>query len=44
MLQLAKAASANVGMLVRRAPHDVFEALADPSVTTSLLQGNTAKP
>jgi uncharacterized protein YndB with AHSA1/START domain len=34
MLQLTKAPSVNVGMLVRRAPHDVFEALADPSVTT----------
>jgi uncharacterized protein YndB with AHSA1/START domain len=34
MLELAKAPSVNVGMLVRRAPHDVFEALADPSVTT----------
>lgn len=34
MPQLTKAPSVDVGMLIRRAPHDVFEALADPSVTT----------
>ncbi len=32
--QLAKAPSADVGVLIRRSPHDVFEALADPSITT----------
>ena len=26
--------SVNVGMLIRRPPHDVFEALADPRITT----------
>ena len=34
MTQLTKAPSADVGLLVRRSPHDVFEALADPSITT----------
>jgi uncharacterized protein YndB with AHSA1/START domain len=33
-LQLVKSPSAQTGMLIRRAPHDVFEALADPSITT----------
>jgi uncharacterized protein YndB with AHSA1/START domain len=32
--QLATAPKVNVGMLVRRRPDEVFEALADPSVTT----------
>lgn len=32
--QLTKAPSVGVGMLIRRSPHDVFEALADPSITT----------
>jgi uncharacterized protein YndB with AHSA1/START domain len=34
MPQLAKAPSVDVGMLIRRPPDDVFEALADPSITT----------
>jgi hypothetical protein len=34
MPQLTKAPSVDVGMLIRRSPHDVFEALADPSITT----------
>jgi uncharacterized protein YndB with AHSA1/START domain len=34
MAQLANAASVDVGMLMRRPPHVVFEALADPSITT----------
>jgi len=33
-LQLTKAPSVDVGMLIRRPPHEVFEAMADPSVTT----------
>jgi uncharacterized protein YndB with AHSA1/START domain len=33
-LQLVKSPSAQTGMLIRRAPHEVFEALADPSITT----------
>jgi uncharacterized protein YndB with AHSA1/START domain len=33
-LPLVKSPSAQTGMLIRRAPHDVFEALADPSITT----------
>src|SRR5215208_5793890 len=33
-LQLTKSPSVDAGMLVRRSPHDVFEALADPSITT----------
>jgi uncharacterized protein YndB with AHSA1/START domain len=33
-LQLVKSPSAQTGMLIRRASHDVFEALADPSITT----------
>jgi uncharacterized protein YndB with AHSA1/START domain len=32
--QLTTAPSVDVGMLIRRSPHDVFEALADPSITT----------
>lgn len=32
--QLAAAPTVDVGVLVRRPPHEVFEALADPSVTT----------
>ncbi|MBO0802794.1 MAG: SRPBCC family protein [Nocardiopsaceae bacterium] len=32
--QLTIAPSVDVGVLVRRPPHDVFEALADPSITT----------
>ena len=32
--QLTKPPSVDVGMLVRRPPHEVFEALADPSITT----------
>lgn len=32
--QLTKAPSVDVGLLIRRSPHDVFEALADPSITT----------
>jgi uncharacterized protein YndB with AHSA1/START domain len=32
--RLSIAPSADVGLLIRRAPHDVFEALADPSITT----------
>ena len=31
---LTQAPSVGVGMLIRRAPHDVFEALANPSITT----------
>jgi uncharacterized protein YndB with AHSA1/START domain len=34
MMPLTKAPSVDVGMLIRRPPHDVFEALADPSITT----------
>ncbi len=34
MPQLTKAPSVDVGMLIRRSPHDVFEALADPSITS----------
>jgi uncharacterized protein YndB with AHSA1/START domain len=34
MPQLTKAPSVDVGLLVRRPPRDVFEALADPSITT----------
>jgi uncharacterized protein YndB with AHSA1/START domain len=34
MPQLTQAPSVDVGLLVRRSPHDVFEALADPSITT----------
>jgi uncharacterized protein YndB with AHSA1/START domain len=33
MPQLTKAPSVDVGMLIRRSPHDVFEALAHPSIT-----------
>ena len=36
MLQLTKSPSVDVGLLIRRPPHDVFEALADPSITTTL--------
>ena len=32
--QLTKPPSVDVGMLVRRPPHEAFEALADPSITT----------
>jgi uncharacterized protein YndB with AHSA1/START domain len=32
--QLTKPPSVEVGVLVRRPPHEVFEALADPSITT----------
>jgi uncharacterized protein YndB with AHSA1/START domain len=32
--QLTKAPSVDVGLLIRRSPHDVFEALADPSITS----------
>ena len=32
--QLTKAPWVDVGMLIRRPPDDVFEALADPSITT----------
>ena len=32
--QLTKTPSVGVGMLIRRTPHDVFEALADPAITT----------
>jgi uncharacterized protein YndB with AHSA1/START domain len=32
--QLTKPPSVDVGLLIRRPPHDVFEALADPSITT----------
>jgi uncharacterized protein YndB with AHSA1/START domain len=31
---LTKAPAADIGMLIRRPPHEVFEALADPSITT----------
>jgi uncharacterized protein YndB with AHSA1/START domain len=34
MAQLTTAPTVDVGMLIRRAPEEVFEALADPSVTT----------
>src|SRR5262245_30422602 len=34
MAQLTKSPSVNTGMLIRRCPHDVFEALADPAITT----------
>ena len=34
MQQLTKAPTVDVGMLIRRPPHEVFEALADPSITT----------
>jgi uncharacterized protein YndB with AHSA1/START domain len=34
MLQLTKSPTVDVGLLIRRPPHDVFEALADPSMTT----------
>jgi len=33
-LQLTKPPSVDVGLLIRRSPHSVFEALADPSITT----------
>jgi uncharacterized protein YndB with AHSA1/START domain len=33
-LQLTESPSVDVGMLIRRSPHDVFEALGDPSITT----------
>ncbi|MBV9837993.1 MAG: SRPBCC domain-containing protein, partial [Solirubrobacterales bacterium] len=33
-LQLTNSPSVDTGMLIRRSPHDVFEALADPSITT----------
>jgi uncharacterized protein YndB with AHSA1/START domain len=33
-MELTKAPSVDVGNLIRRPPHDVFEALADPSITT----------
>jgi uncharacterized protein YndB with AHSA1/START domain len=33
-LQLTKPPSVETGMLIRRSPHSVFEALADPSITT----------
>lgn len=32
--QLTKAPSVDVGLLIRRPPHEVFEAQADPSITT----------
>lgn len=32
--QITTAPSVDVGMLIRRTPHEVFEALADPSITT----------
>lgn len=32
--ELTRPPTVRVGMLIRRAPHDVFEALADPSITT----------
>jgi hypothetical protein len=31
--QLTNLPSVDVGLLIRRPPHDVFEALADPSIT-----------
>ena len=34
MQRLTKAPTVDVGMLIRRPPHEVFEALADPSITT----------
>jgi len=34
MPQLIKPPAVDVGMLIRRSPHEVFEALADPSITT----------
>jgi uncharacterized protein YndB with AHSA1/START domain len=33
-LQITRIPSVDVGMLVRRPPRDVFEALADPAITT----------
>jgi uncharacterized protein YndB with AHSA1/START domain len=33
-LELNEEPSVKVGLLLRRPPHDVFEALADPSITT----------
>ncbi len=33
-LQLSKEPSVKVGLLIQRPPHDVFEALADPAITT----------
>lgn len=33
-LTIAKPPTVKAGMLIRRPPHDVFEALADPSITT----------
>jgi uncharacterized protein YndB with AHSA1/START domain len=33
-MELTKAPSVNVGLLIRRPQHDVFEALADPTITT----------
>ncbi|MGC2486921.1 MAG: SRPBCC family protein [Acidimicrobiales bacterium] len=32
--ELTRLPSVNVGMLIRRPPHDVFEALADPEIAT----------
>jgi uncharacterized protein YndB with AHSA1/START domain len=34
LMMLGTSPSTDVGMLIRRSPEDVFEALADPSVTT----------
>ena len=39
--QLTRAPSVDVGMLVRRPPQDVFEALADPSITTRFWYTNS---
>lgn len=33
-MELTKSPSVNVGLLIRRPPRDVFEALVDPSITT----------
>jgi len=34
MSQLTRTPSVSTGVLIRRSPHDVFEALADPAITT----------
>jgi hypothetical protein len=41
-LQLTKPPSVDTGMLIRRSPHDVFEALADPSITTRFWYTNSS--
>lgn len=44
MAQLTRAPSVNVGMLVRRPRHDVFEALANPEITTRFWYTKSSGP